>query len=551
MKKLITVFIFALVCIEAEQIHAQELDKIVFVESTFKPQVETAEKFSTVPLLNDTVSFKPNIKYNVLPSHVETSYKIKSIKPATLVGSKLDELYKSQIKLGIGNYFTPLAEFSIHNLRSKEYAVGAYLFHKSSHTNLELENGMDIPSGYSQNRAKLYGKRFYNNLNVEGELFFNTDKYRYYGLNTSIVPDSLDIKPRDIRQYYTFIGAKAYLYSTYADSNEFQYNIGLDLSNLTDDYDNKQFEFTLPVDLDFNIKSFRVKAITEYSINSTSFDTLNSARHYFQFRPSLNKSAKEWNVRLGFNSFVIRGDTSDLFLFPEALLSFNVVEGVMEAFFGITSDNKLNSMRELTQENQYIRPGTSVYNTRTFTGYGGLKGQLGSNSGYETELSFNTVKNAYFWVNDTSNFFENYFIEETDNLELIQWKGSVWYRPYTFLQLMAKASYSSYSRNEGDYAWHVPDYKFNMVASYNFKQKVFADLDIIFLGKRYAKNLRDLNNPFELDPVIDINLQVEYKYSNVLSAFVSASNILSKQYYIWNQYPTQKINLMVGFSYKF
>ena len=71
------------------------------------------------------------------------------------------------------------------------------------------------------------------------------------------------------------------------------------------------------------------------------------------------------------------------------------------------------------------------------------------------------------------------------------------------------------------------------------------------MGKRYAKNLSDIANPIELKAIWDINLGLEYKYSNVLSAFLDIHNLLAQQYYTWNQYPNQKFNLMLGISYKF
>ena len=69
-----------------------------------------------MPVINDTVPFITKTDYTVLPSHLKTEYQLKPIKPASMVGTSLDKLYNSYIKLGLGNYVTPLAELSIHNL---------------------------------------------------------------------------------------------------------------------------------------------------------------------------------------------------------------------------------------------------------------------------------------------------------------------------------------------------------------------------------------------------------------------------------------------------
>ena len=55
----------------------------------------------------------------------------------------------------------------------------------------------------------------------------------------------------------------------------------------------------------------------------------------------------------------------------------------------------------------------------------------------------------------------------------------------------------------------------------------------------------------QLDPVLDVDLMLGYHYSNALDAFVNVYNLASQKYYLWNQYPSQRINVLVGVTYKF
>ena len=75
-------------------------------------------------------------------------------------------------------------------------------------------------------------------------------------------------------------------------------------------------------------------------------------------------------------------------------------------------------------------------------------------------------------------------------------------------------------------------------------------IDIIAIGNRYAKSYDESIEFIKLDPFIDLNLGIEYRYSRILSAFVSLNNITSSEYYIWNQYPAYRFNFLVGFTYK-
>ena len=532
--------------------YGQELDKVVFVESAFKPIIENAEKMSLLPILSDTLKPQPEINYSVLPSRIDAKYKIKPIKPAKLVGSPLDKLYNSRIRLGIGNYTSPLAEFSINNLRSKEYAVGAYVYHKSSHTKLKLDNGHKVPAGYGINKISAFGKRFYKDLNVEGDLSFNSHKNRFYGYNTANFTDTLPPMDNiDIRQWYSRFKARAEVYSTIPDINALQYRLTLMADYLSDDYANSQSHVDIPGQVSFMIQTFRLDLNARYHFFHSLLDTIRGKNDYvFQFRPVLHKKGDQWKVFVGANTFFTSYGKANFF--PEAQLSFVVMDKVMEAYFGVTGYLDINHFSKIARENVFIKPGLNMKNTKhKLIGYGGIKGQLSSNSGYKLDLRFDSMEDQYFFVNDTLTLLENSFVPIYDDVELIKLGGEFWYSPYTYVDFYLKGAYNSYSLASEAKPWHKPATELTFTTVYNYKEKIYANLDVIHMGKRYAKNLSDIANPIELKAIWDINLGLEYKYSNVLSAFLDIHNLLAQQYYTWNQYPNQKFNLMLGISYKF
>ncbi|MFT5970125.1 MAG: outer membrane receptor protein involved in Fe transport, partial [Flavobacteriales bacterium] len=50
---------------------------------------------------------------------------------------------------------------------------------------------------------------------------------------------------------------------------------------------------------------------------------------------------------------------------------------------------------------------------------------------------------------------------------------------------------------------------------------------------------------------IDGNLGLEYRYSNNLTAFINANNLLGNNYNLWEGYQSQAFNILGGFTYKF
>jgi hypothetical protein len=212
----------------------------------------------------------------------------------------------------------------------------------------------------------------------------------------------------------------------------------------------------------------------------------------------------------------------------------------------------INSYDKLASLNPYILPGLKTDDTRyKIIGYGGLKGQIGKDAGYRLDISFNSIENALFFVNDTNNNLQNHFIAAEDNIDLVKFKGELWYSPFTFLDFYLGGQYNSFTMSTQEQPWHTPVFNFRFGASYNFKEKIYAKFNLNQEGKRYAMDWSNRDLPIELDPIWDLNLGLEYKYNNVLSIFADFNNLLSKTYYVWNQYPTQKLNVLAGFSYKF
>jgi hypothetical protein len=69
------------------------------------------EDCSSLPQIGDSVAYEPPaFEYSIISKRFETDYRVTPINPARMVKPELDKLYKSELKLGGGNYLTPLAE---------------------------------------------------------------------------------------------------------------------------------------------------------------------------------------------------------------------------------------------------------------------------------------------------------------------------------------------------------------------------------------------------------------------------------------------------------
>ncbi len=528
----------------------QELRKEIYVVSSYKPKIADAEKISTMPLITDTMKMETHADYTLLPSRINTDYSPRPIKPAKMVGTPLDKLYKSYLKLGFGNYVTPLAEYSIHNLRSKEYAIGAYIFHKSSHTKMELDNGAKVPAGYGKNSISMYGKKFYKDINLTADIGMNTHKVRQYGYNTENFPDSVpEPEVDDIKQSFFHLFGAVGIHSVDADSSALSFALDLRGDYYQDHFKNKEPHFNVSGNISYPIKTFRIGLNGSYD-----FYQFNVARKesLILLHPFVMKRKPEWEIKLAAKLFFENIDGSRGFIFPDASIRFQIVEKALITNIGITGSLENNSYYSITSENPYLIPGTGVKNTiHRFTVFAGIEGQLSRKMAYRLDVTFDAMEDAMFYVNDTNSLMQNQFDIVYDDADLIKYHGELAWMPLSNLSFFLAANYFDYKMTSENKPWHKPSANMTFGLIYNFKEKIYAEFEYLIYSKRYAKNYSDEGNPYLLGIVNDLNLKLEYKYSNILSGFINLNNILSQKYYLWNFYPNQRFNLLIGVSYKF
>ena len=552
MKFLIKISVIILFIITEYDLLSQQISRDVIVIKPYEPTISDAFKMNSLPVIDDSVTIAPSFNYSILPVRIDIDFKPKAIKPAKMT-IPLTKLYKSYLKVGFGNYFTPLAEYSYNGLRSEDYAIGAYFHHKSSHSKIKLDNEDKVPSGYSKTRIELFGKKIYNKSTLSGKIRLNNNGIHHYGYNTELYPDTFpDIKRKDIKQRFFLFGTSANFYSTYADSTHFNYGVRVQYDYFNDKFKNNENmlfvagSFSKPlgkqmIGIDASLTNF----IKSESIDSVN-NTIIRANHWFSKRTS------EWKLVLGFNAFIDILDKSKAYIFPKAILQLNLIEEIIIPYFGIDGYLDINNYQDIATENPYITPGLNVKNSRhRFITYAGLKGKLSSKSTFCFDANYSLINNMHFFVNDTLNGdYENQFSVVYDDIELIKYHGEISIDFSEKLNILLKGNYYNYVMSDEEKAWHKPEYNVDLNCSYNLRNKILVDLDLITIGNRYAKSYDESIDFIKFDPVIDLNLGVEYRYSRILSVFVNLYNIISSEYYIWNQYPSHRFNFLAGLTYK-
>jgi len=306
--------------------------------------------------------------------------------------------------------------------------------------------------------------------------------------------------------------------------------------------------------LKYPVKSFGIGI--DGNINHYTYTADTSAVQkmtLFEIRPLVTKQSEEWKIELGGRLFHdVFADENQSYIFPEASMRFQVIHKALFIFFGVTGYVENNNYKKISNENPYVVPGAMPENTiHRFVGFGGVEGHLSRNSSYRLSATFEARENVIFYVNDTLTRLENQFSIVYDDADLIKYYGEIQWAPFSYLSFFVKSNVYNYKMIEEDKPWHKPSFDLLFNTRYNFKEKIYAEVDFITLGKRFAKNYDVPDEPIQLEPVFDLNLKLEYKYSNVLTGFVHFYNLLGQEYYVWNQYPSQRLNVLLGITYKF
>ena len=111
------------------------------------------------------------------------------------------------------------------------------------------------------------------------------------------------------------------------------------------------------------------------------------------------------------------------------------------------------------------------------------------------------------------------------------------------VKVFLNAEYTDFETKDLERAWHRPELTASLNTQYNLYDKLILGLDIIYWSEQYAPKYDQVPNS---NPV-----QLEYRYTKRLSAFIKFNNITGLNYEKYQDYPVQGFNVWGGLTYSF
>ena len=535
------------------------IKRSVTLYNPYKPTLQDATKRAVLPAADDTTKVRIDFNYDFVPGTFVPEYKISPIKAAALSPDPLPELQKGYVNLGFGTYLTPFLELSLTNDRSKDHTIGVYTRSFLSGGRMTLENDDIVYTGFMDNQALLYGKKYYKRSRLDSDIDFRQMSRYAYGYDTDITgwePERDEIKS----VYYDLTGRVRY-FTMEPDSSDLNWDATLKYNLFSRAGDGTQHNPGLSARGGKNMFGFYGGAAVDYDlwIFSESLDT--KARNLLSLAPYITKGTEEWRFRFGIKIVAdIKEDYDPLsggdikpymYFYPDVLFTFRVIPEFLRFNASIDGSLDNNQAKTTVYVNPYIMPGSTLFTLRNTDNKlrvaAGISGNIDVSATYALNVSYTLSDDILLFMNDTLGV-GNYFVPVYDDGDMLRVHGEMSYPFNSKLSFALDGNYYRYSLTGQDYAWHRPDWDGTFRADYNLRNKIVASAAITLIGQRHAL-VKAPEKVVKLEMHPNLNLGAEYRYTKVMSFWVRANNLSYKKYYEWNYYPAHNFMILAGFTY--
>lgn len=579
----------------------------VVVTSRYKPVVEESQKVNVAPVITDTVATMPkNLSYDITTRRLTSLYQPSRIKAARIIGEPATRLYSNYLKLGMGNYWSPLAEFYYNSLRSQDRTFGVRATHRSSWGTI----GRTADEGYS---ADHYGQAPFsytditgfgkyitrNHLQLSADVGYQNDFTRYYGFSDSTLHAVLAI-PRDsiarsqYRMAYNTATVNLGIKTLNTDVNALGYEANIRATDLFATYSQNEFNINVDGNIHYGFTIAQKHKAVAYlhltydgyanSFNPTELplgfdqtlgtalaDTANGRcalaeskyRRLYNVNPYIDLIFSGFQIHAG---AVVALDGYNIpeiepRIYPDATVSKSFFNDLINLSVYARGNIEAQSWNKLRTVNPYIAPNSAVRATSHYDFGANVRLNLSK------KIDFN-LYGEYSYLNDDLSFLlnehytlHNVFSPVYDSLTRIKVGGSFVFINDEMLRLELKGNYYLYKNKKtklvGDEEvavplYYRPDFDAALAATVNYNDKFIGRLEFQTLGRMPYSTIQDAagaDSTLYLPMRFGLNLEVEYRYNKALSFFFKFDNLLFQRYFYWQNYPSYRGLGLVGVTY--
>lgn len=581
----------------------------VVVTSRYKPVVDESAKINVAPTITDTVStITRSFTYDITTTRLTSLYEPSRIKAARIIGEPATRLYNNYVKLGMGNYWSPLAELYFNSLRSSDKTFGVRATHRSSWGTIGRANDT-VPSAtyygqapFSLTNINAFGKLITGkHLQLSADLGYQNDFNRYYGFSDStlfavkgLLRDSIS-KSSYVASYNEF-SLNFGLKTLNTDVNALGYEANINVTDLASSYSqnelnfnfdgNIHYGFTLaqkykgiaylhlmyngylnnfnPISLPFGCNSLLQESLQNRD-DSTGRSVLAESRfrNLYKANPYLDFIFSGFQIHAG---AIVAVDAFNeakgkVHVYPDAAVSKSFLNELIVATLAAEGDIDANSWNHIRMINPYIAPNSDV----RAVSYYDFAARVRFNFSKKMDLNlygvFSSMDDDLSFRLDDRYELNNVFTPVYDSLTRIKVGGNFAFVNDEMLKLEVKGNYYIY-KNKVDQKlgdqwvekplYYRPQFDAGLSATVNYQDKVFGRLEFQCMGRTpyaTATAADGGDSTLYLPLRYGVNLEVEYRHNKALSFFLKADNLLFQRYFYWQNYPSYRGLFLLGLTY--
>lgn len=567
----------------------------VEVINYYLPTLSNPYKLQVDPVIDDTMSYKATFKYETLNKVQTVKTTPDSLEAATMSFRPEEMQYNTWVKGGVGNYGNILGRL-VYNIGTDEkYHLNVDLGHHAMLGKVKLhETDKKVKAPSTRTWLGADFSTFFERTALDANACFSNFTYQYYGYQT--IQNEVDyltslgdtvkgaqLTDEEKQRQTTFDINVSYGRRMLDPREKFTWNGALGFGAFGNKTGVKEKDilahfylrqpiktnYLLSFDINMNTALISVPEYEGYAYN------FSERKHTdVSIRPNFGIDFDMFQLRAGLN-FILEfgGEKDNVYMQPDIYADFNVSDGAVTLYLGMTGGYKANTFRQLAKENPWIASDACNYvwkaenntylpsemqttqNPIRLTA--GLRAKIGhvvafdisaDYASFDDEMFF--INKGYFSVDSATSDYTNMFGLISENGKLGKINAELNITPTSKSQILLHGAYYNWKLDYIEEAWYKPNYEAGVDIRFYPTDRLLITAGVNSLGKRYGYN-HTTRQKEKLDMLLDINLGGEYRMNSQWTAFINFNNMAAQDYRRWLGYSSHKFNVLAGITYKF
>lgn len=578
----------------------------VIVTGAYKPEIELRPKMLVAPTTSDTLmSLHHQFGYSVHPQRLTSIFDPSRIKAARIIAEPKSRLFHNYLRVGMGNYWSPMLEASYNSTANRLTTYGARLTHNSSWGKI---GDADSPAEYyganhySQTDLDLFGQhilkgkyQLYGNFHYDNDYnmfygFSDTTLNRYQNLRHGYPADSIDnwrddLKNSDLKSMYNYFRFGAGFRSLPSKYSSWNYDALLNVDDLMGSLGHNEFGLNLNGIVTHSFSSNTSKTIDNASVSlrmrwnqyHQQFDLKNLPLGYndtiagvnddsrnralVNINPFATFSVAKFNVHLGaalsINQYS-RPNAPHTYLLPDVTVSRSFAAESITLTAGALGTDTPNTWNDMRLANPYAIGSDDVRSVRHYTYFLAAHYKIVKRLHLDAKASYNLYHDYMTYELDPRFELNNVFRPKYESFSQTVLGADLTFINDEMISLTLGATYYSGEGLDEDTlpGLYHPNYDIHLVTHINYNDKLLFHLQALVLSEMNAAYAYDATSQkyvfTETVPLrYNFNAEAEYRYNRALSFFLRIENIACQRYQYWLNYPSQRIRFTLGATYTF